>query len=144
MELIDAPYISLLFLALAAACNAVMDICSHHFYRSVFRKLSVAWWCADLSWANKYIDGMPILGRTYWIFFGIKIIKPVQITDAWHLFKMFMIIFLALSIITFNDYMDIRENFLIFLFQLCLYGIVWNGTFSLFYKYILKKDEQKI
>lgn len=129
--------ISMLFLALAATCNAVMDVCSHHYHKSVFHKWKyrMMWWNAELSWANKYIEGTPVFGRTHWIIFGFKIIKPVQITDAWHLFKMFMIIFIVVSIITFNyNINDIK----IFLFYLIIYGCIWNCTFSLFYNKLLK------
>ena len=131
---------SFLFIVLAAICNAVMDVCSHHYYRSIFHKygFKMIWSNAELSRANKYIEGTPVFGRTYWLIFNIKIIKPVQVTDAWHLFKMFMIIFIVLSIITYNGSMFMSDNFLIFLLDMLIYGCLWNCTFSLFYNRILK------
>jgi hypothetical protein len=131
--------ISFIFLALAAICNAVMDVCSHHYFNSVFRKwdLKMIWWNAELSWTNKYIEGLPVFGRKHWKIFDIKIIIPVQLTDAWHFFKMLMIIFIVVSIMTYSGSMFNQNNFIIFCIDMLIYGCVWNCTFSLFYNKLL-------
>lgn len=132
-------YVSLLFIALAAICNAVMDILQFHYHESIFDKPSDKisyydkWWNPHYSWRNKYINGIPSYGRKKWIL-GLN--YPVQLTDAWHLFKTFMIVFLCLSIVTFEDVYPktILDDILIF----CIFGTVWNLTFSLFYNKILR------
>ena len=130
--------VSFLFLALAAACNAVMDKSVHHYPVSKFKKLNPLFWNGEISWKNKYINGDPKLGRVKW-YFGLN--KPVQLTDAFHMFKMFMVINICLSIITFDKlfflYGD-NYTFITFTLILLLYGVIWNTTFSLFYDKILK------
>lgn len=126
-------YASFLFLILASFCNAVMDTCAHHYYKSVFSKHNPYFWNADISWVNKYINRDSSLGRK-------KIYKninyPVQFTDSWHLFKMLMIIFITLSIVTFDC--SVILNYKYYLLYICIYGCLWNCTFSLFYNKILK------
>ena len=125
--------LSILFLALAAACNAVMDKSVHHYSVSKLKKLNPFFWNGEISWKNKYINGDPKLGRVKW-YFGLN--KPVQITDAFHFFKMLMVISICLSVVTFNR--QFTYTFLSFLIITFMYGFVWNVTFSLFYKRILK------
>jgi len=127
--------VSFIFIILASICNAIMDTCNHHFHISIFNhsKLKAIWWNGEISWKNKYIGGDPIYGRT-------KI--PVQLTDAFHFFKMLMIIFICLSIITFDKckiIINCNYNIYNFLIILIVYGFFWNTIFSLFYKYILIK-----
>lgn len=59
---------------------------------------------------------------------GIKI-HPI-FTDAWHLFKMLMIIFIIAAIITYKG-MELW-------YYLPLSYIAWNGCFLLFYRYIFR------
>ena len=123
--------LSIIFLILASICNAIMDITTHHFYQSIFIKIkNQKWWNTSDSWKNKYVNGNPKFGRVKW-FFGIN--KPVQLTDSWHFFKMLMIIFICVSIITFNFVYPLY----LFPILLLVYGIIWNLTFSLFYNKIL-------
>lgn len=131
-------YLSLTFIILAAICNAVMDTSVHHYSTSVFKKLNPKFWNGEISWKNKYIDGDPSKGRVKW-FFGLA--KPVQLTDAFHFFKMFMIIFICLSIITFDKCSTLvgcEYHWYSFLMVLGIYGFMWNAWFSLFYNKILR------
>lgn len=110
--------ISLVLWALASVCNAVMDTLAHHFYVSVFQKKDPKFWNPEVSW--KEVGYLP--------FTKFK-------ADAWHLVKSLMIILIALAI-CFKPYwvktgMDI-------IMYLILLGVVWNGTFSLFYNKLLK------
>lgn len=144
--------ISLIFFALAAICNAVMDVVSFHYDESVFWKpwgnrkdnLWNQWWNANFSWKNKYILGDTHLGRKklFW-----KINYPVQLTDAWHFFKMMMIIFIALSAVTFEKhYMPLFyavSNPLFIILLMCGYGLAWNLTFNLFYNHLLIRKQKK-
>ena len=125
---------SLLFIILAAICNAVMDTCSHHYYKSIFTRYSDLYWNADRSWLNKYIDRSPKKGfRKIFLEFNY----PVFLTDAWHLFKSLMIVFIILSILTFESNCVIAWYGYIVLFV--MYGILWNITFNLFYNHLLIK-----
>jgi hypothetical protein len=131
-------YLSLTFLILAAICNAVMDTSVHHYSTSKLKNLNPNFWNGEISWKNKYIDGDSKKGRVKW-YFGLN--KPVQLTDAFHLFKMFMIIFICLSIITFDKCMVLvgcNYHWYSFIIMLGVYGTMWNFWFSLFYNKILK------
>lgn len=131
-------FLSFLFLALAAFCNAVMDTSVHHYSTSKLKKLNPFFWDGEKSWRNKYINGDPKLGRVKWCF-GLN--KPVQLTDAFHMFKMLMIINICASIVTFDKYSSVlgeSYNFITFASLMFIYGVIWNTTFSLFYNKILK------
>ena len=129
--------ISLIFIILASVCNAFMDTSVHHYSTSIFSKLNPLWWNGEISWKNKYIDGDSTKGRVKW-FFGIN--KPIQITDAFHFFKMLMIIFICSSIATFDRQWVFNEyTFWSCLLAITIYGTLWNLTFSLFYNKILKR-----
>ena len=135
-------YFSLVFIILASICNAVMDKSTHHYHTSIFKKFNnEKWWNGEISWKNKYIDGDYSKGRVKW-FFGLN--KPVQLTDAFHFFKMWMIIFICLSIITFDKclgFICLNYNWYVFLIILGLYGTIWNITFSLFYNKLLNQSK---
>lgn len=126
-------YTSLIFLILAAICNAVMDVTQFHYEKSIFKKINRWWWDGTISWRNKYIDLNPLNGRIK--IKNTNINYPVQLTDAFHFFKMLMVVFNCLSIITF---VNCSYTFLSFIILLLIYGTVWNMTFSLFYNKILK------
>ena len=132
--------LSLLCVALAAACNAVMDTATHHFSSSILPQTD--FWNAETSWRLKYVQGNPEFGRARWLFGYCQ--KPVQITDAWHLFKTMMIIFVCAAM-AFGASADVpyfnrwTEKGVIF----ALSGMVWNTVFSLFYDKTLRKKESE-
>lgn len=131
-------YLSLTFLILAAMCNAIMDTSVHHYSSSKLKSLNPKFWDGEISWKNKYIDGDSTKGRVKW-YFGLN--KPVQLTDAFHFFKMLMIIFICLSIITFDKcfvLIGCEYHWYSFIILLGVYGTMWNVWFSLFYNKILK------
>ena len=130
---------SVFFLFLASVCNSIVDTVDHHQSISVFSKLkNPMWWNSDQGWRNKYIDRDPKNGRVKW-YFGLN--KPVQLTDSWHFFKMWMIIFIctSISLLILNPVLIVRltDGWLNCVFnfvgQLGIMGIVWNKTFTLFY-----------
>jgi hypothetical protein len=131
--------ISLLFFCLAAICNAVMDACVHYGEDTIFIKwgLNTNFWDGEWSWRNKYIGFDPKNGRRK--IKGTSINIPVQFTDSWHLFKMFMIIFICLSIVFFESTPGC--NWLWYLLMFIVYGIAWNLTFNLFYNKLLIKKK---
>lgn len=160
--------VSFLFILLASISDAIMDTLHHHWNKSIFfkelnnkNKKYVYWWNPILSWENKYIDRD--ISKGYRKLFNIryKLFKkdrvfsinyPVQLTDAWHLFKTIMIFSICLSIITFDSnyyyYLDgivnIPYKWISFLLLLLIYGLIWNCTFSLFYnRLLIRKSERR-
>jgi hypothetical protein len=117
-----------------------MDTSNHHYSVSIFRNYNPMWWNGEISWKNKYIDGNSNLGFRKLFpnkkgFMG-SINYPVQLTDAWHFFKTLMIVFLVLSIITFDKTIMVNPYGYITVFV--VYGIIWNIFFNIFYNKILK------
>ena len=127
-------WLSLIFLACAAMCNAVMDTCEHHYYKSIFKPYNREYWDGTMSWLNKYKANNVKYGRRKLIY---NINYPVQLTDAWHLFKMLMIIFIVLSIVTFSS--NITMTWYTYTIVILIFGITWNSIFSIFYNRILIK-----
>ena len=139
--------LSIILLFLASVCNATMDTISHHWSKSIFTKIKDDFfynWFRNDSWKLKYKNGDPEQGIIQCIiklkFINFKINKPVQITDAWHFAKMLMIIFISLAIIAYEPFIrishiDINNK----LIELVIFGLIWNNTFTLFYKHIFKK-----
>lgn len=105
--------ISLLFLFLAAAFNAVMDAVENepNYNESVFKKLPKQFWLKEQSW--KFAAKV----------FGYKI-------DAWHLSKSAMIICLVMAIIFFDMPVEKWQDVAVYLI---VGGLTWNFTFWLFY-----------
>lgn len=136
--------ISIIFWILAAICNAIMDVCSHHFKQSIFhRKGWIRFWDTEYSWLNKYVNVNPVLGRRKIKIWKWKFNYPVQLTDSFHLFKMLMIVFICLSIVTFKPYFNFQfiPIWLQFVLHIASYGLWWNATFNLFYSNILIKKK---
>jgi hypothetical protein len=120
-----------ILISIAAICNAIMDIVSHKFLISIFnsKRFNRQFWDAELSWRNKYVGLSPQNGRRKLIW---QFNYPVQITDAWHLFKTIMI-FAFIGAIATCPTQNIKESLFVFIVG----GIIYNLTFSLFYKLIL-------
>lgn len=105
-----SKHIWILFWVLAAISNACMDVLWSRFDRSVFKNKDPKWWNPNISW--KYQP----------LYLGYRV-------DAWHLAKTGMIGFITLAMtmhIPIFGYWD-----------LLLIGVLWNGTFELFYSLIL-------
>ena len=131
--------VSFILLALSSICNSVMDTITHHYDTSIFKDIkNRAWWDPNKSWRNKYLFLNPQYGRVKWKVLGFLINKPVQITDAFHFFKMWMIILFCGSIVC-ALYACITLVWWHFPLFLLGYGTTWNMVFSLFYDKILKK-----
>lgn len=128
-------YLSILFLGLAAFCNACMDVVSFHYDRSIFKNLNKQYFDPSVSWKNKYIKGEPINGRRT-IFWGLINIHPA-FTDFWHFAKSLMIILMCTALV-FSLKCCIKNTYFL-LCILLIYGFIWNSVFNLFYNKILKK-----
>lgn len=108
-------FLTYIFIALAAACNALMDKVETtiSFNTSIFKRLNIAFWCKAISAHN------------------VKFIPFTKYrADAWHLSKSTMIIFWCLAIIFYHTFIPVIDFIVM--------GIVYNLTFNLFYNYIFK------
>ena len=133
----------LIFVVASSACNAMMDTLVHHWYKFRWADKVNNWkWEATISWLNKYVDKDPKKGRRKWLF-GLN--YPVVLSDAWHFFKMWQIIFICCAIVSsyFSAQIRIFDSILLDgLVYVIALGIVWNKTFSLFYDIILVKPTE--
>lgn len=138
-----------------------MDVCSYKFTKSIFAKDKDVkflfwtidkhkwwrWWNGDYSWRNKYLNDDVRQGRLKikHVFPKLPLIGslnyPVQLTDAWHLFKTLMIIFMSSSISYPLSKVEPLTKLMILDFFIYLTGLgtIWNVTFSHFYKKRLRK-----
>lgn len=133
---------SLFFFILAAICNALMDTLQFHWYKFRWNnKVNPQFWNPIKSWKNKYINGNPIDGLRYKGIFGFM----SNFLDAWHLFKMIMIICFALSIVFFPyafKFCVFTDNFFNGCLWMVILAVAWNVPFNLFFNTIfVKKDE---
>lgn len=138
--------ISSILLAVAGFSNAVMDTTRDHYRKSIFSEKPFAkagfstmyralFW-TNYGWENKYKEAIEKNGRRK--LFPNKsgllgaINYPVQITDAWHLFKTIMIICYCLALVLYKPLFGWFPD-------LCLAGFIVNTSFSLFYNKLLIK-----
>jgi len=138
----------LIFIALAAICNAIMDVLQFHYENSIFCKTNDMphskrnqYWNPEISWLNKYIGGDDTKGlRKIWF-----MDYPAFLTDGWHLFKSLMILFICASVslivFDFKIWSFISNRYLAFLLLLLIAGTVWNFFFNMFYNFILVKKK---
>lgn len=126
--------ISLLLVALAAICNALMDTISFHYKQSIFTKFNPQWWDPLISWKNKYIDWDNDVRMERQLFIGnlFSIKYPTFLTDAWHFFKSLMIVLLGFAIVLYVPVVNIYVDII-------LVGLAWNLTFNVFYNKLFKK-----
>ena len=122
--------ISYLLVILASVCNAVMDVSSFHYSKSIFNKLNPKFWDGSISWKSKYIDWDNGDKRRKKLFNIID--YPVQLTDSFHLFKSLMIVLMVLAIVLYKPLFSIWIDFISI-------GIIWNLTFNFFYNVIFKR-----
>lgn len=125
---------SLIFFILAGISNSIMDTSRDHYPVSILPKGE--WWDGRVSFLNKYIDRDQTKGRT-------KV--PVQLTDAFHFFKLIMLIFLVLSVITYSPTTwtlldELLGTFWSSVVVFSIYGLGWIiGFVGMYDKILLKK-----
>lgn len=142
--------LSFIFICLAAISDSIVDICNHKFEKSIFfsPKFKRTWWDSSISWKNKYVEydkygtAFPVLlckSRFCKKIYPIK--KPVQLTDAFHFFKMLRIVFDYAGCILLGIVCS-RCEILTYLFVLLSAGVLRNTIFTLFYhKLLIKKED---
>ena len=122
---------TIIFLILAAICNAVMDVLSTRYYVSIFGNLkNRQFWDWNISWRNKWSWGEKANGEKF--FLSSSMLSFM--TDGWHLAKALMIVFISSAIVCYKP--------LFGLLDLILFNCIWGITFELFYsKLLIKKIE---
>lgn len=120
----------LLFVAIAAISEAIMDTLAHHFKQSVFSTFNEQFWNPAVSGANKWKNGDKKQGEKF--LFSSTLL--VGITEAWHTFKMIrtFAIFCAFGCIEFF----FTGSIIVSLSARVVFGIV----FTVFYHYYRKND----
>lgn len=86
--------LSVLCVAAAAVCEAVMDTLQFHYTHSVFYHFqNKRFWNPEESWRNKYRNADPLAGPR----FPGSTTLFVGLTDAWHMFKLLRNAFAVLA-----------------------------------------------
>jgi hypothetical protein len=117
---------TIVFLILAAFCNAVMDVLSTRFYVSIFGNLkNRQFWDWNISWRNKWSWGDKANGEKF--FLSSSMLSFM--TDGWHLAKGLMIVFISLAIVCYKT--------LFGLIDIILFNCIWGIVFELFYTKLL-------
>lgn len=126
-------FLSMFFWASAAFFNAVMDTLAHHYYNSIFN---------DKKFDSVFYN--PALSDKSYVVPCTK-----YKCDAWHLSKSSMIICQALSCcFTFLAGVQMIPDTSVWIIGIdvsvlmIVLGIVWNGTFNLFYNKVLIKKQK--
>lgn len=118
--------ISLIFIALAAIANAMMDILQSEYTHSVFTK--TPWF--KRNWLGKYIDNNPRNGlkKLFW-----KIPLPAAFWNGWYMAKTVMIISIVLAA-AFGP---------LTLWMLLIAPILWTVVFEAFYGYFWRRSGER-
>ena len=123
-------WITLILVALASVCNAVMDVLKTRYNTSIFNNLSHQTWLKPaLSWRNKWKNGDPSKGPK---FFGSTTFL-VFLTDFWHLAKFFMLLFLSFAIV-------FREPMFAWYIDFFIYYCTFTIPFEIFFSKVLIKS----
>jgi hypothetical protein len=137
--------ITLFLIFLVGVCNATMDVLFTRYDKSIFKKFNPSWWNPQESWTWKW--SMPLREPTKkWYYFGFypkyeerfpySSTIFVWLTDAWHLFKSFMILFVVLGIVCYTPLISPLIDWLI-------YYVTWTFTFTILYDYLFIIKENK-
>lgn len=128
--------ITLILITLAGICNSIMDVLFTRFDKSIFKNLNPLYWNPKYSW--KYKWKIPLQPPTKkWYYFGIYPQYEerfpycstifVFLTDAWHLFKSSMLLFIMLSIVSYQPIISLYIDWFI-------YYVSWTLTFTYLYR----------
>lgn len=128
--------LSILFIALAGICNAVMDIIQFKFSISIFNKYTdlKQWADPKLSWRNKWKNGDPKQGEN----FPGSSTMFVWTTDLWHFAQSFMITFFCLAIVFYEPFWPFPQGNLDLLLDLFILKFTFSISFEVFWSKILR------
>ena len=131
--------LSILFLALAGMCNAIMDKINFHWDDSIFKGSKLEWWAnPDVSYKNKWknnsnsLDGEKFPGSST-VF--------VWVTDLWHFAQSFMITFFVLGALFYGDGIVtvFGSDWINMVCDLIILKGAFSLSFELFWSVILEK-----
>ena len=125
---------------LAAVCNALMDVLSHHFEQSIFYRKNPYIWNPVHSWKNKYNGRDPKLGRRRF-FYGLLVVHPA-FTDAWHFAKSLMIVLITGCVVMGCAISSEPARWYELILEFVLLGLLWNTTFTFFYDVVFRKKKE--
>ncbi len=115
-----------------------MDVSREHYAISKLTLLNrPQFWDGKISWLNKYKNRRESDGLS--TFYELPFMDTFS--DAWHLFKSLMVIFLMAAIVFSN--IEVIQPVISFnltitlVIRLILLGAIWIGTFNLFFNHIL-------
>lgn len=136
---------SLLFLILASICNAVMDVCSYKFSKSVFNNSDIKFKLFGFPFKRFFDPSWRQLNKEKTfklLFWTVK--QPLQFCDGWHFPKMLMIGFIIIAIILYHPILTFTNIWILNrLMDFVLYSVAWNVTFNVFYDiYLIRKVEK--
>ena len=127
--------ISLILMALAGVCKAVMDTLQFHFDKSIFQGGKTTFFFDPrFSWLNKYKNTDPNQGEK---FFGSTTIF-VAFTDAWHLFGMINSFLICAAIVLYSPITPIKIKALSILVDFLIIKIAHQSVFHAFYTWIFR------
>ncbi len=119
---------SVIFIILAAFCNAVMDVLSTRYYISIFSiPKNRQFWDWNMSWRNKWQWGEKANGERF--LFSSTMLS--FLTDGWHLAKAIMLMFISFAIIFYKPMLGVLDVF--------IFSIAWGLTFEFCYNKLLIK-----
>ena len=125
--------IGIILVSVSGTCKAIMDNLQFHYHKSIFKnnsnKYNQQFWDPTLSWVNKYKEG----SMTEPKFFG-STSYFVCLTDAWHLFQMFMFITLFVGVSITSYYCD---SFIELLLKVIGLRLLFGILFTIFFNKIL-------
>ena len=123
-------YITLILIALAGICNAIMDVLKTKYNNSIFLNWrNQTWFKPSLSWRNKWRNGDPSQGPK---FFGSTTFL-VFLTDFWHLSKFCMLMLISLALV-------FREPMFAWYIDFFIYYCTFTIIFEIFYSKVLIKS----
>jgi hypothetical protein len=117
--------LTVILIALAGICNAVMDTIRDHYYISILPQNR--WW-ESRNWKDKYVDYL-YSDRVWWYY----MIFPFY--NAWNTFKYFMIFCFIVSIAFYQTTFGVGDTLIL--------AITFAFNYLLFYKYLLIKKYDK-
>jgi hypothetical protein len=133
--------IEIILMTIAGFFKAMMDTLQFHFYDSVFNvgcSKFGSFFNPEVSWRNKYVDGMTHKGRVKWLWGFIN--KPVAFTDMWHLSQsIYLNAIFIIMLFLYVSSPNINECF--FIGEIIGLIAVFKGVFVLSYNIILIKKE---
>ena len=132
--MIYALIIAGILLAMAAICNAAMDVLAFKFKSSIFKNLNHNWWNPAKSWKNKYKDKAVFKGPA---FPGSTTLFSF-VTDAWHLFQFLSNTLIAIAFIVVIFALSTLSVWKLLLLLVIL-KLIREGIFKMFYKYLFRK-----